>query len=385
MDARKRPVIRLLNALMTILGVAAGGLVICAALLAWQGGGPAAPQANPPADTGEMEEDGGDDSGDDPGALGLALAARGEWSAAVEPLEAALEEDGGDPALYGALARAYREEGRDTDAAEVLRAGTEATGSEELRLPLKAVESTLELPEDQRACLDALYQALAAGDEAGLSAALEDWISGQEVESGDGSYILNPLWVETGSLTWDGERFWADYTGTGLLFWGISVFWGGISDGAPDGTGSCVTADSWYPDGAVSYLRQDGAWESGTAVGEAVFRARCTDPSQALTEYDLTATLDGTADEVITRGDVTVRLLADDAVHVFHLTIQDGALSQAPFSGGGVSCSGHSGCGAKLFSEEDSFTKTYQNPYPWGRESPYAEPWTFLNFSYFNP
>ena len=76
----------------------------------------------------------------------------------------------------------------------------------------------------------------------------------------------------------------------------------------------------------------------------------------------MTATLDGTAEEVIVRGEVTMQ--------------------QEPFRNGVVSCSAHSGCGVHLATGDDSFSIRYQDPYPWGRGSPYQEPWLFLNFSY---
>ena len=199
---------------------------------------------------------------------------RRNWAAAIDDLEGALEQSPEIPERYLLLAQAYREAERDDDAAEVLRRGMETTGAESLELPLKAVESTLEMPEDQRTCLDALYHAFADGDETSSSAALEDWENGQRVWDSEGKHTQNPLWVKTGNLAWDGERLWSDYTGTSLLLWGTSIFYGEISENVPDGAGSCATVHTWYPDsGAVGYLRLDGQWENGVAVGEVAFHA----------------------------------------------------------------------------------------------------------------
>ena len=261
---------------------------------------------------------------------GLKQTEQGNWAAAIDNLEGALEQSPEMPERYLLLAQAYREAERDDDAAEVLRRGMEATGSEELRLPLKAVESTLKMPEDQRTCLDALYRAAASGEEAAFSAALEDWENGLEVRDEEGNHTRNPLWAETGNLVWDGERFWSDYTGTSLLFWGTSFFYGEISENVPDGAGSCATVHTWYPDsGAVGYLRLEGQWENGVAVGEVEFHDRCTDAANTFTMYDMTATLDGTEEEVIVRGEVTMQLLRNGTIHTFQLTIQDGEIGRA--------------------------------------------------------
>ena len=314
---------------------------------------------------------------------GLGQTEQGNWAAAIDDLEGALEQSPEIPERYLLLAQAYREAERDDDAAEVLRRGMETIGAESLELPLKAVESTLEMPEDQRTCLDTLYHAFADGDETSFSAALEDWENGQRVWDSEGKHTQNPLWVKTGNLAWDGERLCSDYPGTSLCLWGTSIFDGELSESVPDGAGRWGTVHTWYPDsGAVGYLRLDGQWENGVAVGEVAFHDRCTDAADTFTTYDMTATLDGTAEEVIVRGEVTMQLPQNGAIHTFQLTFQDGALRQEPFRNGVVSCSAHSGCGVHLATGDDSFSMRYQDPYPWGRESPYQEPWLFLNFSY---
>ncbi len=318
----------------------------------------------------------------DPWEQGTLLVEQGEWLQAADYLESALEQEPEAPERYLLLAQAYRETERDADAAEVLRSGMESTGSEELELPLKAVEATLEIPEDQRTYLDSLYAAFQSGEESSVSAALQGWEGGRRVLNEEGLYTRNPLWVQTGNLAWDGERFWADFTGTGLLFYGDSMFYGAVLEGNPNGTGSCVNIHTWYPDGAISYLRLDGQWQNGVAIGEVEFHDRCTNATDTLSEYDMIATLDGTDAEIITHGEISIQLPTEDTVHTFHLSIQDGVLNQAGFVAGEIPCSAHSSCRARLFALEDSFSKTYQNPYPWAKESPYHEPWMFLNFSY---
>ena len=379
-----RTLVRSLNILIAVLASCVLGLVLYGVLRP-----PAAVSATEVLHTEELaqapdqETTDGENQAGDLWQQGLEQTEQGNWAVVIDDLEGALEQSPETPERYLLLAQAYREAERDDDAAEVLRRGMEATGSEELRLPLKAVESTLEMPEDQRTCLNALYHAASSGEEAAFSAALEDWENGLEVRDEEGNYTQNPLWAETGNLAWDGGRLWSDYTGTSLLFWGTSIFYGEISENVPDGAGSCATVHTWYPDsGAVGYLRLDGQWENGVAVGEVAFHDRCTDAADTFTTYDMTATLDGTAEEVIVRGQVTMQLPRNSTIHTFQLTIQDGALRQEPFRNGVVSCSAHSGCGVHLATGEDSFSMRYQDPYPWGRESPYQEPWLFLNFSY---
>ena len=292
-----RTLVRSLNILIAVLASCVLGLVLYGVLRP-----PAAVSATEVLHTEELaqapdqETTDGENQAGDLWQQGLEQTEQGNWAVVIDDLEGALEQSPETPERYLLLAQAYREAERDDDAAEVLRRGMEATGSEELRLPLKAVESTLEMPEDQRTCLNALYHAASSGEEAAFSAALEDWENGLEVRDEEGNYTQNPLWAETGNLAWDGGRLWSDYTGTSLLFWGTSIFYGEISENVPDGAGSCATVHTWYPDsGAVGYLRLDGQWENGVAVGEVAFHDRCTDAADTFTTYDMTATLDGTA------------------------------------------------------------------------------------------
>ena len=270
-----RTLVRSLNSLIAVLASCVLGLALYGVLRP-----PVAVSATGAPHTEELAQapdQGSPDGENQTGDLwqqGLGQTEQGHWAAAIDDLEGALEQSPEIPERYLLLAQAYREAERDDDAAEVLRRGMETIGAESLELPLKAVESTLEMPEDQRTCLDALYHAFADGDETSFSAALEDWENGQRVWDSEGKHTQNPLWVKTGNLAWDGERLWSDYTGTSLLLWGTSIFYGEISENVPDGAGSCATVHTWYPDsGAVGYLRLDGQWENGVAVGEVAFHA----------------------------------------------------------------------------------------------------------------
>lgn len=80
----------------------------------------------------------------------------------------------------------------------------------------------------------------------------------------------------------------------------------------------------------------------------------------------MTATLDGTAEEVIVRGEVTMQLPQNGAIHTFQLTFQDGALRQEPFRNGVVSCSAHSGCGYILRRETIRFPSAIRIHIPGG-------------------
>lgn len=378
-----RTLLRSLNILIAVLASCVLGLTLYG-ILRPPAAVPAmgAPHTEELAQAPDQETPDGEKQAGDLWQQGLEQTEQGNWAAAIDDLEGALEQSPETPERYLLLAQAYREAERDDDAAEVLRRGMEATGAETLELPLKAVESTLGMPADQRACLDALYGAFQAEEEEFFTA-IEDWENGQMMRDAEEKYTQNPLWVKTGNLVWDGERFWSDYSGTGLLLRGDGAFYGEISGNVPDGVGSCVTVHTWYPDsGAVGYLRLDGQWENGVAVGDVTFHDRCTNAENTFTEYDMVATLDGTEAEIIVYGEAAVQMPEHGTVHTFQLTIQNGVLNQTVFSNGAVRCSAHSGCRASLSAMEDSFSKLYQNPYPWGRESPYKDPWMFLNFSY---
>ena len=389
-------ILRVLNGVMVLLGIGAGGLALCAALLVWQGYAPSAdlPAEGQPSlsDPAGMEDAQAPQPGEenqseemDP-ARGMTLAEQGDWSGAVEILAGVAAAESEDPAVYETLARAYRELGEDTRAAETLRMGLEITGAEELENPLKAAESTVNLPQAQRELLDSLYQAFAGGDEAAFQTALQAWENASDYAQ---ETLGETKWVRVGSLAWDGQRFWGGYTGLGMAFWGTGIYYGELTEGKPDGTGRSVQVHTGYPEGAVEYLQLDARWEDGVAVGDVVFRNRDTQAGAAFAEYDIVGTLDGTDAEVITTAEVTVYADAGGAGHQYAFSIRDGHIVQdgGLTSDGGLSrnCTIHSGCGSHLIVTADSLNTLYQNPYPWGREGPYTEPWmAFMNFSYTN-
>ena len=363
-------VIRILNAVIVCLGVAAGGLALCWALLTWQSGAePAGPRANP-----EISED-----SQTPDEAPEASPPDG-----ISALETALAEDPTDPALYRSLAQAYREADRDEDAREILQAGAAATGAEELASPLEAVKATLTMPELQREDLTALLEAFPSDDTDTFSAAFQSWFNHTETTHGLSGEVP---WADENGLAWDGSRFWSDYTGTGLLLWGDQVYCGEIVGNIPNGSGSTVAIDTWYPNNIVSYLRMDAQWENGVAVGDFTMRLRCTGVVEYSLEYDITGTLDGTDAEIMTAAQVTVRPTFSGSKHQFQFSIRDGALDLDSFNSSyygdaAVSCSAHTGCGARLLATPETLAIRCQNPYPWGRSSPMEDPWMFLNFSY---
>lgn len=371
----KRPaVIRILNAAMVCLGVAAGALALCWALLIWQGGTAPGPA---PAVSGQEDRE-------EPAAPEDVPAEQSAPADSVSALEAALTEEPADPDRYAALAQAYREAGRDEEAGQVLRDGVAATGDEALEPPLEAVQATLAMPEIQREDLTALMAAFRSDDMDAFSEAFRSWFSHMETARGLPGEVP---WGDERGLAWDGSRFWSDYTGTGLLFWGDRVYCGEITENAPDGVGSAVTVDTWYPNGTVNYLRMDAQWENGTATGDFTMRLRCTGTAQFPSEYDVVGTLDGTDAEIISAAQVTIYPDLSGTRHQFRLSIRDGALDPGSFNSSyygeaTVFCSAHTDCGARLFATPEALAICCQNPYPWGRSSPMEDPWMFLNFTY---
>ena len=145
-----RTLVRSLNILIAVLASCVLGLALYGVLRPPAAPATGAPHAEELTRAPDQEAPDGENRAGDLWQQGLKQTEQGNWAAAIDNLEGALEQSPEMPERYLLLAQAYREAERDDDAAEVLRRGMEATGSEELRLPLKAVESTLKMPEDQR-------------------------------------------------------------------------------------------------------------------------------------------------------------------------------------------------------------------------------------------
>ena len=77
------------------------------------------------AQTSEQESPDGEKQAGDPWQQGLEQTEQGNWAAAIDDLEGALEQSPETPERYLLLAQAYRETERDEDAAQVLRRGME--------------------------------------------------------------------------------------------------------------------------------------------------------------------------------------------------------------------------------------------------------------------
>lgn len=265
------------------------------------------------------------------------------------------------------------------------QAGTESEdGAAEDETEPEAAPGAPDLTEAQLEGLTALYDAIASGDEAALAAAVPEWEAAcRSMEDAGG--------LPAGELAWDGGAFRTGYSGTGMLFWEESVYWGEILEGLPNGQGRCLTWEGTWYDGSVAYLLLEGRFERGTAVGGAILRHRGTGGAAAQVSWDIAGTLDGTDREVITDGEVTVSCrIADGPAqgeHRFALSIRDGYLDQSEMGSAYESmtapCSLHGECGVSIFADWTVLGTQCRNPWPWGREQSYERPGEeFMYFTY---
>ena len=287
------------------------------------------------------------------------------------------------PAHYQKLAETAIAQENFEEAAAILKEGVAATNSEELVLQLEALQLTIQIPEYQRLLLDGLYIALGSGDQEQVEAALEAWSFADH-------YALvtsETPWfaLENALLAWDGTQFLPEYTGIGIAFDGVNIYYGELKNGIPNGTGTCISVDISVPfdDAVLEYLRLDGSWEMGTIVGEGhyyfknMYRDILNDG-----QMDGTCKFDGTEQEVITSGELTYSFPDQyGTIHKTTVYIQDNYLSpegiveSAYFPGIRVfRCDIHSGCsyGVELYCfEEQEIPVLCKNPQPWNRESSY--------------
>ena len=296
-----------------------------------------------------------------------------------------------DPGACQQLAEQAAALGDFEGAIHILEEGIAGTGSEELERTLEAVRMTAQIPAYQKEWLEALYAAFSANDRKILEAALQAWATAEWQAEGNEA---ETLWIsfDQTDFTWDGIQLHPNYSGIGLQFEGINIYYGELTNGVPDGEGICVAVNTYYPDGTVGYVLVDGQWDNGIAVGNAIVRQSDTSSNPAdRGEYEFHCVFDGTADEVMGSGELLIYQPWDGIVHRFHLLIQDGylvsdALQEDPYQGFVLPCDQHDGCGSELV-VEDRMEYLCQNIYPWGRQSPYEDPHIapILNFSYIVP
>ena len=265
---------------------------------------------------------------------------------------------------------------------------SEASGIKESDEMQEALQLAAQIPEYQKGLLNDLYSAFSASDRELLEMALQTWATAKW--QSEGNEAETP-WVslDQTDFTWDGTQLRPNYSGIGLRFEGINLYYGELANGVPDGEGICVAVNTYYQDGTVGYVLVDGQWDNGIAVGNAIVRQSDTSSNPAdRGEYEFHCVFDGTADEVMGSGELLIYQQWDGIVHRFHFSIQDGYLVSDAIQEDRyqrfLSCDQHSGCGAELI-VEDQMECLCQNIYPWGRQSPYEDedPYpSILNFGY---
>ncbi len=286
-----------------------------------------------------------------------------------------------DPDYYRQLANEAMVAGDLEGAVRILEEGITNTSSEELILHLEEVQLTQELPERQRTLLNDLCYALSSGEREQIHAALATWV----VAEHNSSVLASEapwLSLDDKTFAWDGSQFRRFYTGIGMAFDENGIYYGNLTEGVPDGTGTCIWVDGYYLTwNAVSYLQLDGTWAKGVVVGDGRYLYQNTSAACDPNKVEVTCMFDGTEEETIISAEFRYSLMMLQETHQYLLTVQDGRLIQDGFfydsATGRTACSCiiHAGCGAGM--DVTPFLELiYRNPYPWGKENVYPEPAT---------
>lgn len=215
------------------------------------------------------------------------------------------------------------------------------------------------LSADQKSLLDALEQALSGTREDRVQA-MEAWSNAVMDHSAFDS------WTDIWMLTYQNGQLWRDFTGSGVLINGSSVYFGTIDHQTPDGEGMAIVVDGKASGSAVMYFLQEGTWDQGVLTGESqlIRGSSQTDPSAE--GCVIQCTLDGSADEIMTQAQLTVSQTQNGVTHQFTLQAENGAYSSDGTDL--ISCALHSDCGVSLLVDGSVTDLTYQNPYPWGKQ-----------------
>lgn len=184
------------------------------------------------------------------------------------------------------------------------------------------------LPSVQRQRLTELYSAMLSGHTESIADAYRAWKLAER-----GSLFLSITeapWFVLDGYAWDGERFYTEHTGTGMTFAGTKIYFGEMKDGIPDGNGICLVPLDWNENMQIRYLRLDGEWNEGCAVGAARISCQVTGPVQAntLLGFSIEGVLDGSKEENIISGMLTETFYIDEEYHQFEMEINDGKIQQ---------------------------------------------------------
>ena len=196
--------------------------------------------------------------------LGVRYLGEGRYEEAILAFTAAIEIDPTQEAAYVSMAEAYWAQGEDGLVLEILSQGYQATSSPRLLRFLNAEEANQLLEEDgQGEALAELMRALQQRDLPIATACLGQWVSG-------GAFINRPdTWQGEsgiyGGLFFDGQRFYGEGEGPGLLFSEMgsmgtpTVYYGPQEHGLPQGKGMLIAVAGVNMDNSIfSY------WVKGT-------------------------------------------------------------------------------------------------------------------------
>lgn len=217
------------------------------------------------------------------------------------------------------------------------------------------------LSADQKALLDALEQSL-TGSQEDRVLAMEAWYNAMMEQNGSGG------WTDIWMLVYQDGQLWSDFTGSGVLINGSSVYFGAIDHQIPDGQGAAVVVDGRASGSAVMYFLQEGTWAQGVLTGEAQLIRGSSQTDPAAEGCIIQCTFDGSADEIMTQAQLTVSHSQNGATHQFTFQVENGAYSAPGDASAPIACTLHGDCGAFLLTDGSVTNLTYQNPYPWGKQ-----------------
>lgn len=184
------------------------------------------------------------------------------------------------------------------------------------------------LPSVQRQRLVELYSAMLSGYPESISEAYRDWKLAER-----GSLFLSITeapWFVLDGYAWDGERFYTEHTGTGMIFAGTKIYFGEMKDGVPDGNGICIVPLNWDKKMQIRYLRLDGEWSEGYAIGTARISCQITGPEQDnwLLSFSIEGVLDGSEEENIVSGTLVETFYVNGEYHQFEMKIEEGKMQR---------------------------------------------------------
>lgn len=319
--------------------------------------------------------------------LGVRYLSEGRYEEAVLAFTAAIEIDPTQEAAYVSMAEAYWAQGEDDLALEILNRGYQATNSPRLLRFLNAEEANQQLGKAGRLeSLAELMRALQQRDMETATACLGQWVSASfPVDDPNAWHSESGLY---GGLFFDGQRFYGEGEGPGLLFSEIctldapTLYYGPQENGLPQGEGVLIAVAGLYMDGSIFTYWVEGTWEQGVITGEARIGFADT-PGQSedrsCPETKITCTFGER--EIMTSAEVTESWTTEGVPHRYTYHVVDGKLLPEewpevdPYTPNtiGRPCDLH-GIDCLTLIETDQFgNELYCMPYPWTNEIALAD------------